>query len=169
VAHDPSFDAERNLLLLGERRVVFHCHHYNVFLQRSIEDMFGEGAVEMQVTAAAESAREMLSRVFTGAASSLDARLSVAASIFGENGFGKADIAELGANGGVVLLPTSHYAVGWRAKWGRASRPVCHFAAGFWAGALVAAEGLAPERVVAVEERCMASGAPECRIRVEVR
>lgn len=168
MAHEPSFDAARNILLLGERRVVFHCHHYNIFLQRSIEDMFGEGAVEMQVAAAAEAARELLSRAvrLDGA---FEARLAEAASILGENGFGKADVSQLGASGGVVVLPVSHYAIGWRARLGRSARPVCHFATGYWAGALVVAAGLTPERVVAVEEQCAAAGADVCRIRVEVR
>ncbi len=169
MGHDPSFDADRNLLLLGERRVVFHCHHYNVFLQRSIEDMLGEGAVEMQIAAAAESAREMLSRVFSASAVAPADRLATASAIFGENGFGSADVSALGTDGGVVTLATSHYATGWRAKWGRSTKPVCHFAAGFFAGALTAATGFAPERVFAVEDRCAAMDGDVCRVRVEVR
>jgi hypothetical protein len=164
---DLSFDADRNLLVLGERRLVFHCHHYNLSLQRTIDDIFGEEAAEMQVAAAAESAREMLSRVFAGV--SRDARLALAGSLFGQNGFGLADLSAFGGDGGVVTLASSHYAVGWRSKWGQAERPVCHYATGYFAGALVAAFDLGPERVVAREERCAAVSDGPCRIRLEVR
>lgn len=169
MGHDPVFDADRNLLSVGERRLVFHCHHYNVFLQRSIEDMFGPDAVEMQVSAAAESAREMLSPILAATGASLEARLAQAAAFFGENGFGHADVSGLGVGGGVVTLPTSHYAIGYRDKWSGTKRPVCHFATGFWAGALTAASGIAPERVASHEEQCAATGADACVIRVEVR
>lgn len=169
MTHELRFDAERNVILFGERRLVFHCHHYNVFLQRSIEDMIGADGVAIQVAAAAESAREMLSRLLADAGPTVEARLGVAQTIFGENGFGHADVQALRADGGSVVLATSHYATGWRAKWGSSPQPVCHFATGFWAGALAAAAGLAPERVVAVEEACAAVDAEACRICVEVR
>ncbi len=168
MGHDPSFDADRNLLVLGERRLVFHCHHYNVFLQRSIEDMF-EDAVAMQVSAAKESARHILAGIWTAEDAPLEARLRDAAAVFGENGFGRADASGLTIDGGDVVLATSHYAVGWQAKWGTRKQGVCHFATGYWAGALAAAAGISPERVQAHETQCAVSGADACRIHVEVR
>lgn len=164
-----AFDADRNLLVLGERRLVFHCHHYNVSLQRTIDDIFGDDAAGVQVAAAAESAREMLSAIFGGSSDSLEARLAIAGSLFGQNGFGLADLSALGSDGGLVTLGASHYALGWRSKWGPSERPVCHFATGYFAGALVAARGIAPERVVAREEHCAAVSEGACRIRLEVR
>lgn len=163
-----SFDADRNLLTLGGERVVFHCHHYNVFLQRSLEEMFGSGAIEMQVDAAAESARRMLEPLFADV-SGFQARLELASQVFSSNGFGAADLSQLGEHGGRVTLQTSHYAVGWTAKFGPATSPVSHFATGFWRGALVAAAGHAPERVVARQVKCRAMGDDVCEIEVEVR
>jgi hypothetical protein len=88
----------------------------------------------------------------------------------GSLGFGRADITNLGPDGGVVRLRTSHYAIGWRAKFGAPAQPVCHFATGFWAGALAAAAGVAPERIVAREHRCAAAHGQDqgCEITVEV-
>ena len=163
---EPKFDADRNLLAVGERRLVFHCHHYNLFLQRSIEDMFGEGGVEMQISAAKESARKLLTPILSG---TREACLTQAAAFFAENGFGHADVSELGPMGGHVALATSHYALGFRAKWGAAKRPICLFPTGFWAGAVAVASRLAPERVVARETQCAATGADRCIIDVEVR
>lgn len=163
-----AFDPDRNVLTLGGERVVFHCHHYNVFLQRSLEEMFGEGAIEMQVDAAAESARRMLAPLCLNV-SGFDARLELASGVFSSNGFGTADLSQLGEHGGRITLPTSHYAVGWASKFGTAKSPVSHFATGFWRGAVVVAAGHAPERVVARQTKCRAMGADVCEIEVEVR
>lgn len=166
---DPSFDAERNILRLGTQRIVFHCHHYNVVLQRSIEEMLGDRGPQIQIDAAAESARCMLEGIYDGTDVGWAKRLSQAEHVFSSNGFGRADVSGLTADrGGVVSLATSHYAVGWRAKLGNAKRPVCYFATGFWRGALAAAASLAPERVHAHEERCHAVEGGSCEIRLEV-
>ncbi len=167
---DPQFDADKNLLVLGGRRIVFHCHHYNVFLQRSIEDMYGEGADLMQIRAAAEAARAMLEPLLASAGDSWSERMAVAARVYETNGFGKADLSGLDPHeGGTIKLVTSHYALGWRAKWGASKAPVCHFATGFWRGAVAAAAGLAPERVAAREVSCAAVNDGNCEIQVEVR
>lgn len=170
---DVRFDEARNILLLGESRVVFHCHHYNVFLQRSVEDALGADAVEVQVSAAAESARRMLESLFReDGGKPTQERLARASALFGSLGFGLAELAELGPLGGSVRLPHSHYALGWREKFGAPQGPVCHFAAGYWAGALAAAAGLAPERVRAKETRCAAltgDAAGGCELSLEVR
>ena len=38
-----AFDRERGTLTLGGSRIVFHCHHYNVFLQRSVDGFLDIG------------------------------------------------------------------------------------------------------------------------------
>ncbi len=47
----PQFDSERNIILLGESRLVFHCHHYNLFLQRTIEDALEADGPRIQTAA----------------------------------------------------------------------------------------------------------------------
>lgn len=167
---DPTFDAERNVLLLGGQRIVFHCHHYNVVLQRSIDEMLGDRAATVQVDAAAESAHRMLADVLAKAGSQWSDKLRAAEHVFSSNGFGRADVSGLDAKqGGVVLLPTSHYAVGWRSKFGEAAAPVCHFATGYWRGAFAAMLGVGPKQVHAKERRCHAVHGGSCEIEVEVR
>lgn len=154
---EPVFDREAGALTLGGSRLVFHCHHYNVFLQRSLEDALGERAVRIQRAAACETARTTLERVFAQApGEALEARLARAAAIFGTLGFGRADVSGLGALGGTVRISPSHYAIGWTSKLGAAPRPIEHFATGFFRGALCAAAGLAPERVEAEQVACAA-------------
>ena len=35
------FDAQAGTIVAGGRRIVFHCHHYNTLLQRSVDDALG--------------------------------------------------------------------------------------------------------------------------------
>ncbi|UQA60679.1 hypothetical protein [Polyangium aurulentum] len=167
---EAEFDADRNITLLGGNRIVFHCHHYNLFLQRTIDDALGADAAEVQRAAAAESARRLLEPLLGASGKEpVRARLDRAAALFGKLGFGLADVSALDAEGGRVRLVTSHYALGWREKFGPAADPVCHFAAGFWASALGVSAGLAPERLLVREASCAAvteQGA--CEIQVEV-
>ena len=100
----------------------------------------------------------------------LASRLERARAMFGSLGFGQAELS-LDITGGTVRLATSQYATGWGAKFGASKTPVCHFAVGYWRGALAAAAGLNPERVGGTEARCAAcsDGKPGCTITIEVR
>lgn len=163
------FDADRNITTFGGRRLVFHCHHYNAFLQRTIDEALGEDAADVQRRAAMESTRLMVSDLFASdGGAPFQARLARAASVFGSLGFGLADVSALGELGGLVALRTSHYAIGWQAKFGAASAPVCHFAVGFWAGVVAAASGHSLERVTGVEQGCAAVSEGPCSILIEV-
>lgn len=144
----PTFDPDRGEIVLGGQRLVFHCHHYNVALQRSLEDALGPRAVEIQRLAAAETARLALASVFAEREiRAFDARMQCAASVFADAGFGRATIVAMTSMGGRVEVAPSHYALGWIAKWGTTADAVDHFAAGFFRGALCAASEIAPERV----------------------
>jgi len=177
VGDEARFDALTNIIKVGDRRLVFHCHHYNVFLQRSIDEALGADATAVQHDAAAEAARSMLSSIYaTDGGADLATRLERARAMFGSLGFGLAAL-QLDERGGQVRLVSSHYAVGWQAKFGPAQAPVCHFAVGYWRGALAAAMNFSPERVGGTEARCAAcvrdaGGASKqdgCVISIEVR
>lgn len=161
------FDAERNLITVGDRRIVFHCHHYNVVLQRTLDEGLGVRAADIQVRAAMEASRAAITAALP-AEVDRDTRVSRAAALFGALGFGRANVSDLDAYGGRVVLETSHYAIGWRAKFGASSRPVCHFATGFWAAAVSVIHAHAPERIVAKETRCGACAEGNCEIEIEV-
>lgn len=164
------FDADRNLITMGDRRVVFHCHHYNLFLQRTIEDGLGtQDAERVQVAAAMEATRAMLrSRTPVAAAASVSQQLAQCNRLFGALGFGQANLTHITPQGGRITLTTSHYAVGWKAKWGGAKHPVCYFPLGFWMGALSVAANVAPERLLGRELSCSALDAACCELEVEV-
>ncbi|MDP3275505.1 MAG: hypothetical protein Q8Q09_09945 [Deltaproteobacteria bacterium] len=144
----PTFDAAKAQITLADSRLVFHCHHYNVSLQRTLQDALGERAVAIQREAACETARVMLTRLYAEEAlTDFSARVARASQIFSDAGFGRADVSAFTPLGATLTLTTSHYAIGWIAKFGPSSEPVDHFAAGYFRGALIAAAGLNPERV----------------------
>jgi hypothetical protein len=129
----------------------------------------GEDAASVQRLAALEASRRLLSGLFKGdGGAGVKDRLARATKLFGSLGFGLVDISRLTEQGGKVVLSTSHYAIGWRAKFGPAAAPVCHFATGYWAAALAAATGVAPERVLSTERRCGAVVEESCAIEIEV-
>ncbi|HVK64034.1 MAG TPA: 4-vinyl reductase [Polyangium sp.] len=165
----PQADLERGITTLGGRRLVFHCHHYNVFLQRTIEDALQERAPRLLVAAGMEASRSMLQgregEAQSGSAADV---LRRAADTFAAQGFGRVDIRQLGEGGGQATLDHSHYAVGWVSRWGKRPAPGCFFAAGFLAGAVAVAYRLAPERVTSREIACVAAGDERCSFRVEV-
>lgn len=163
------FDADRNVLTAGGRPLVFHCHHYNLFLQRTVDEVLGPLAKSVHRQAAAESARKLLAGLFEEEkVTGFEARLARAAFVFGTLGFGQAELAGMSSHGGDVSLATSHYAIGWRSKFGAAKAPVCHFAVGFFQAAVAASGGFEPERVIADEHVCGAVVDGPCRLRVEV-
>jgi predicted hydrocarbon binding protein len=165
----PAFDIERGIIELGGRRVVAHCNHYNVYLQRTIEDGLKERAPRLLVAAGMEAARSMLSGLESQAPSgSARECLERAVRIFAEHGFGVFDINRMTEQGGTASILRSHYAIGWRSRWGVRSTPGCYFPAGYLAGAVAFAGKLAPERVTATETACHAAGADHCSFLVEV-
>jgi len=165
----PAFDIERGIIELGGRRVVAHCNHYNVFLQRTIEDGLKDRAPRLLASAGMETARSMLEGLEKQAPSASPREcLERAARIFAEHGFGVFDLGQMHYRGGTATILRSHYAIGWRSRWGVRSTPGCYFPAGYLAGAVAVAAKLPPERVTATETACHAAGAEHCSFVVEV-
>lgn len=166
---DIGFDIERGVIELGGRRIVAHCNHYNVFLQRTIEDGLKERAPRLLIAAGTEAARKLLEGIEAAApASSAEESLKRAVRVFAEHGFGAFDISQLGERGGLATMLRSHYAIGWLSRWGVRSTPGCYFPTGYLAGAVAVAAKVAPERVMATETECHAAGAKHCSFLVEV-
>ena len=134
-----TFDAEHRRQIVGGEPVIFHCHHYNTFLQRSILDAEAIDSKPVLIGAAAELAHSQLGRLFAElGAEGEDARKAVAADVYRWAGFGTVDLGSLGPSGGVTSTANSHYGMGWRIKFGPAAEPVDFFTRGWLAGALAA-------------------------------
>ena len=133
------FDFERMRTLVGGEPVVLHCHHYNTFLQRSIQDADYIDSEPFLIGAAAEVSFAQLTQLFEQEkVESEPARKEQACELYRWAGFGTLDFSNLNAEGGRVDSPSSHYAMAWKAKFGPSDKPVCHFAMGWIAGAMAA-------------------------------
>lgn len=166
-------DLERGVVTLGGRRLVMHCHHYNVFLQRTIEEGLKDRAPRLLTAAGMEAGRLLLSGLESDLAPGAPAGspgdvILRAAELLRAHGFGRLDVAGLGERGGAARMERSHYAIGWTSRWGTRATPCCFFVAGFLAGAVAVAGRLAPERVAGRELACLAAGAERCSFAVEV-
>jgi len=132
-------DAQRRRFIVGTEPMVFHCHHYNTFLQRSIQDAVYIESRSYMVGGAAEVAYNQLSTIFrTESVDELPARKELAQDLYRWAGFGTVDFASLDEKGGTIRTPNSHYAMAWKAKFGTHQTPVCLFATGWIAGAAAA-------------------------------
>jgi hypothetical protein len=134
-----NFDLEHRRQIVGNEPVIFHCHHYNCFLQRSILDAEAVNSLPALIGGGAECAHSQLTAVFgelglTDAA----ARKELAQTYYRWAGFGTVDLDPLDADGGTTSTPNSHYGMGWTIKFGASERPVDYFTTGWLAGALAA-------------------------------
>lgn len=123
--------------LLGAEPIIFHCHHYNTFLQRSIKDAIYIDSTPFLVGAAAEVAESQLRNLF-GEIPNVSDRSRLAERIYCWAGFGRVDLSGLTEDGGVVEAPSSHYVSSWQSKFGTPIGPVDLFTQGWLGGATAA-------------------------------
>jgi hypothetical protein len=164
------FDAEKAVAPVYGQPMVFHCHHYNTFLQQTIEDPDYVDGRGIMVQAARETAFEQLQEYFCQHAEVTQPgeRLAIAADLFRTFGFGVLDFAPFLAGQRQVKAPHSHFAEGWLVKFGRRETPCCHFAAGYIAAALDAAYDRPLGHHKTSEAHCKAIAGDYCEFGVEV-
>jgi len=157
---------EQDLMFLAGEPVVYHCHHFNLFLDQTIDDALGssEGA-RLRTRAGREFSHYLLRSLVkaTGASTALE-RLQLASEVFSAMGHGRLDW-DVDARGGTVRGSTLHYGFSWREKYGdqiRRRHPADAFAAGFAAAALEVAYDQRPGGIAAEEKACIAMRAEQC-------
>lgn len=159
---------EHDLMALAGAPTVYHCHHFNLFLDQTVDDALGPKAgFELRFAAARDAAHDLLAELVAreGAVTPVE-RLDVAAKTFAAMGHGKLSFAA-DATGGAVHGDYLHYGFGWREKYGHAVRrrtPADGFGAGFAAAAVEVAYELPRESMLATERECIATRAPRCEL-----
>lgn len=162
-------DADHRRCIVGGEPMVFHCHHYNVTLQRTLIDAADYADFRpLLVGAAAAIAHAQLGAVFreSGVASIAD-RSRLVSELYRWAGFGTFDLGALGADGGRVTTTNSHYALGWKSRFGKSDAPVCFFASGFLAGALAAILDEPNGTFRVTHDRCCAVDGDACVFTLE--
>lgn len=161
-----TFLPEHDLMFLGGIPAVYHCHHFNLFLDQTIDDALGtERGTELRFRAAREAAGELLRALaeVKGAVTRAE-RLALAHEVFAMMGHGRLAI-DATPTGGSAHGEHLHYGYTWKEKYGHTVRrtyPADAFAAGWAAAAVELGGDLAPESVSAVERQCVAMRAPGC-------
>ncbi len=158
-------DATRDLMFFSTAPAVYHCHHFNLFLDQSIDDALGDKqGREVRFLAARSATRQLLKAAFANGMNTPLERLQLAAKIFRETGHGTLDFrAPRGV--GEVQGRFLHYGFSWREKYGHRVRKLAAadaFAAGFSAAALELAYDLSPLSLDVDETRCFALRDPTC-------
>ena len=157
-------DAACRRAFIGAEPMVFHCHHYNTFLQRSIRDASYLDTEPFLVSAASEVAHSQLRRCFAEAeATSVESRRELAEELYRSCGFGTVDLQGLAPPSGETATPNSHYAMAWNAKFGEATENVDFFTRGWIAGAVAAIHDRDAGALEVTEDDCAARGAEQCR------
>lgn len=158
--------AEHSLTFLAGIPYVYHCHHYNLFHDQTIDDALGEAeGARVRTTAAHNAFRELLGAVFAAAGATTPAeRISLAGEVFAWMGQGRISL-DVSAAGGRARSPSLHYGFAWREKYGarvKRDEPTDAVAAGFAAAATELAFDLAADAITATETGCLATRDPAC-------
>ncbi|HNF28414.1 MAG TPA: hypothetical protein PKV80_28375, partial [Leptospiraceae bacterium] len=141
--------------------LVFHCNHYNIFLQRTIEDAGDYIPAEKILTEGAlVSVYSMLRNLFIANQHLKNPtdRLKVASSIYSLLGFGLLPLEDLDQNGGTLQTRVTHYSLAWKQKWGKRDKPVDYFTCGYIAAALAAAFFRHPGTYSVLQTQCLSMG-----------
>ncbi len=154
------YDFATNRLVVGGEPMVIHCHHYNCFLQRSIQDAEYIDSAPILVGAAAEVVFAQLTDLLSRTPD-IPARKATVEALYRACGLGLIDLGALTDRGGEVRTRSTHYSIGWREKFGRSRAPVDFFSTGFLAGALAAIYNLPVADVQARQTACLSTGATE--------
>jgi len=134
---------DRNAFIMQSEPMILHCHHYNVFLQKSIEASNEYIDAEGILTdSAQEVSYSIFSDYFKQGDFSVSEKLKTIESLHSCCGFGTLEMSNVTADGGNVNSPSNHYVEGWLSKFGARKEDesgAAFFTAGFIAGAMDAA------------------------------
>lgn len=159
-----------DLTFLGGFPYVYHCHHYNLFHDQTVDDILGdEQGFQVRMRAARSAFADLLEAlcIATDAASAVE-RIQLAQQVFASMGQGQMQL-DITADGGTATGHSLHYGHTWSEKYGdkvRRRDPADAVAAGFAAAAAEVAWNLPRGSMEAVEEACLAMREAECRFKL---
>ncbi len=155
---------EGHKVILSGQPAAMHCHHYNINLQKTIEDNLGNEGTRLLFRSVEEASYTSFQHLLKQypQIKTLKSRLDMASILFQNCGLGVIHFEKVGPRGGHVVSPSSHHVTGWLAKHGKRNTPGCHFTRGWMAGALEAIYDRSPGFYSVVEKRCKMMRHEEC-------
>lgn len=159
-----NFLPTQNAYIAQNEPLIFHCHHYNTFLQATIEDSSSYLDVYPILI---DSAHDIIFQHFSEhfkihQITDVSHRKKAVEDFFRFCGYGKIDLSNLTENGGEIEASTEHYSTGWLSKFGKrysVEKPVSFFASGFLAGATEAIFDINGGNLEAIQTKCITKGA----------
>ena len=141
-----------------------HCHHYNINLQKTLEDTLGEEGVQILIRSAEESGYANFRNLVDQFSylRTIKSKLEMAAAMYQNYGLGVIHFQKIDIHGGRIISPSSHHVTGWMAKHGRRKTPGCYFARGWIAGVLAVVFEKTMGFYRLDEVHCKMVGDPEC-------
>ena len=162
---------EGSRITLSGLHVAMHCHHYNINLQKMLEDHLGEKGIEVMIRASEaacfsgfQSLLGQLDRLRT-----VKSKLELFSTQYQSCGLGLIHFEKVNPKGGRAVSASSHHVTGWLAKHGRRDTPGCHFARGWIAGVLEVIYNRPLGYYQVEEQNCKLTGAQECRFKISER
>lgn len=161
---------QHDLTFYGETSYVYHCHHFNLFHDQTIDDALGEArAFEVKTLAAHAAARPLIAEIVgkSGAVTPAE-KLGAAAAALAYMGHGKVDFSTDG-NGGQARGEYLHYGFTWREKYGdrvRRRHPADAFALGFSIAATEVAFDLPFGALEGRERECISCREAACQLQL---
>ncbi|MHA2500191.1 MAG: hypothetical protein ACXAEL_11545 [Candidatus Hodarchaeales archaeon] len=118
--------------------IAIHCHHYNIGLQKALEDTLGKEGVQLLFRVAEEESYLSFQSFFRqyGQIKTIKSKLEFARAIFQNSGLGIIHFKRVRPNGGRIVSPFSHHVTAWLAKYAARKTSGCHFSRGWIAGVL---------------------------------
>ncbi|MBN2866241.1 MAG: 4-vinyl reductase [Thiotrichales bacterium] len=150
------FDTQHNHLEIGGEAMVFHCHHYMNYLQRSILDADYIDSSLFLIGSAADSAYHQLLELCTGL--SIDEAKQMAESVYKHFGFGLIDLSNMDENGIELTTYKSFFSKTWVMKFGPCKKPVDYYTSGYLAAAYAVIFNKPLGQIHAQQTTCMATG-----------
>jgi hypothetical protein len=159
-----------DLLFVNNSQLIYHCHHFNLFFDQTIDDAVGaEAGAKLRFRAGRQSARHMISALKERKGLNTPPEIIDAAQkLFASLGQGKVDLST-SEFGGTSVGEYLHYGYSWKEKYGskvKRKHPADAFALGYSAAANEIAYGLDLGEIGGRETECIALGDPQCRLKL---
>ncbi|BBP42301.1 hypothetical protein [Thiosulfativibrio zosterae] len=150
------FDEQHNAIEIAGEAMIFHCHHYINYLQRSILDADYIDSRLFLVGSAADSVYYQLSNLCQGLAE--DDAKKMAQDIYKSFGYGLIDLSSMTEAGIELTTYKSFFSKTWVQKFGLSKNPVDYYTSGFLASAYAVIYDKPLAEVQAIQTTCMACG-----------
>lgn len=131
---------DHNRVTLIGLPIALHCHHYNIGLQKALEDTLEEDGIELLFKASEKISYLSFQSFFNKHKQirTIKSKLEFAGTIFQNCGLGTIYFRQVRPKRARVVSPFSHHVTAWLSKYAARKTPGCHFSRGWIAGVLEA-------------------------------